>query len=93
MTILKFFYENLPNTTLELIKAPLAWSITQGDPNILVGVVDSYYDLDHEELQGKIALNMDDSADTYSHGTGVASSIAGNTDNGVGIASIGYKTR
>jgi subtilisin family serine protease len=88
-------YENLPNTGLDLIKAPLAWSITQGDPSIIVGVVDSQFDINHEELQDQIYLNLDDKPDGIAyHGTSVASLVAGRTNNGYGTsASIGYKTR
>jgi subtilisin family serine protease len=81
------------NNALDLIKAPLAWTITHGDPNILVGVVDSKFDLNHEDLQGQIVLNLDDSSNNISHGTGVASLVAGKTDNSIGMSSIGFDTK
>ncbi|CAM3261712.1 Thermophilic serine proteinase [Aequorivita lipolytica] len=85
--------ENLPNTAMELINAPLAWTITQGDPNILVGVVDSKFDLNHEDLIGQIVLDLDDSSGGVSHGTSVASLVAAKTNNGIGIPSIGFNTK
>ncbi len=87
-------YENLPNTGLDLINAPLAWSITKGDPEIIVGVVDSQFDITHEDMQGQIYDNLDDWPDGNSyHGLSVASLVAGKTNNGIGMSSIGYNTR
>ena len=85
--------ENLPNTELDLIKAPLAWTITQGDPNVLVGLADTRIDFNHEDLQGQIAGHIDLYPFSMHHGTGVASLIAAKTNNSTGMASIGYNTR
>ncbi|QAA82522.1 hypothetical protein EI546_12685 [Aequorivita sp. H23M31] len=85
--------ENLPNTAMELIKAPLAWTITKGDPNILVGVVDTKFDLSHEDLQGQIVMDLNDGNSSIYHGTGFASMVAAKTNNGRGMASIGYNTK
>lgn len=85
--------ENFPNTALELIKAPLAWTITKGNPNILVGVADTKIDLNHEDLQGQIIDEIILYGHSIPHGTGVASMVAAKTNNGLGMASIGYKTK
>ena len=87
-----------PNDYLELIRTPLAWSITKGDPDILIGIVDSWFNTVHEELADKIvgiygpvptpAVNI-----SYSHGIEVSSLAAGDTNNGKGLSSIGYNTR
>src|SRR5690606_2129284 len=93
-----------PNDYLELIKAPLAWSVTKGDPNILVGIADTWFNTVHEELANKMdsinlnGKNYDNYIESqrllyYDHGVGVASIIAGDTNNGVGMASIGYNTK
>lgn len=87
------FYENLPNTHLELIKAPLAWTITKGDPNVIVGVSDSPIDFAHEDLQGQFTGHIIIDDIPYPHGTAVSSLIAANTNNGIGVASIGYNTK
>lgn len=63
-----------PNTALEIIKAPLAWNLTQGNPSILGGVLDL-------------------GSGQASHGASVASAVAGQTDNNVGLASIGFETK
>lgn len=36
------------------IQAPEAWDITQGDPEITVAVIDSYFDTEHPELKGRV---------------------------------------
>lgn len=88
--------EDRPNPALDLIKAPLARSITTGDPDIYIGIVDADFLVTHEDLQGKIVENYDDSSYTnfewLKHGTRVASIAAGNTNNGIGMAVIGYNT-
>jgi|TARA_R100000935_G_scaffold23315_1_gene42598 hypothetical protein len=77
------------NASLELINAPLAWAITTGDSNILVGVVDSSYELNHPDLTGQIVNNIEVVPSNFSHGTAVASIIAANTDNNEGLSSLG----
>jgi hypothetical protein len=42
--------EDRPNPSLDLIKAPLAWSITTGDPNIMIGIIGGYFLTTQEEL-------------------------------------------
>lgn len=48
--------EDRINTALELIRAPMAWGITKGDPNILVGIVDSNFELQHDDMVGKYQI-------------------------------------
>lgn len=82
------------NPDLDLIRAPQAWQITRGNPNVLVGVVDTKVDLNHEDLAGQIVYELNTgSTNTRSHGTSVASLIAGKTNNGRGIASIAHESR
>lgn len=86
-----------PNDYLELIRAPLAWTLTTGNPNVLVGVSDTYFTLSHEELANKIVQIIGTTSTNNSghqtHGTEVASLIAANTNNDLGISSIGYNTK
>jgi len=79
------------NKSLDLIKAPLAWSISTGE-NVLVGVSDTKIDLTHEDLTGQVIDELANN-DTRKHGTGVAGTIAAVTDNNIGIASLAYNTK
>ncbi|MDD3878205.1 MAG: S8 family peptidase [Bacteroidales bacterium] len=45
---------------LSKIKAYEAWDITQGDTNIVIGIVDTGTDLYHPDLQGNIKYNYED---------------------------------
>ncbi|MFO0495352.1 MAG: S8 family serine peptidase [Flavobacteriia bacterium] len=78
---------------LDLIKAKQAWEITHGDPTIVISITDANYHLNHEELVGKVNYVSPNSATDYTHGTVVAITAAGNTNNGIGKSSIGYDTR
>jgi len=82
-----------PNRALELVHASEAFDLVQGDPNILVGIVDTGFETTHDELTNKIVENFDDNNGNLSHGTKVAGYVAGDTDNGIGISSIGFNTK
>lgn len=76
---------------LSLINAEQAWDITKGDPLISIGVLDSGYDTLHEELVGKFNhLSTMVNGANIIHGTAVAITAAGNTDNTTGKSSIGF---
>ena len=79
-----------PLWSLDLISAEGAWSVTHGDPLINVAVSDQNIDVNHEELVGKV--NYFDPANTSStsHGTAVSINVAGNTNNSLGMSSIGW---
>jgi hypothetical protein len=85
---------NASNKYLDLINASAAWDVTTGNPNIRIAVSDQNFRRTHTEIIGKI--NLDNAAGYVgggSHGTGVAVIAAGNTNNGFGIASIGYNCK
>jgi len=42
---------------LDMIRAPEAWNITQGDPNIVVAVIDAGFDIDHPDLVDNLWTN------------------------------------
>jgi hypothetical protein len=77
------------NQELDLIKAPLAWTISTGE-NMLVGLSDSQT-RSHEDLDGQVIQST--ATDTRFHGTGVAGRIAAITNNNLGVASLAYNSK
>ena len=78
---------------LRLIQAPCAWSITRGNPNVWIGIVDTDFDTTHEDLNNKFAYISGPISHRHAHGTTVASIAAANTNNGRGMAGIGHNSR
>jgi subtilisin family serine protease len=85
---------------LNLIGAPAAWSITHGD-GVRAAVLDSGVDPTQQDLVGKISsytnvCQQDDPLcppnrfDQFGHGTHVTGILAADTNNGQGIASLGW---
>lgn len=70
---------------LKKIQADLAWDITLGDPNIVIGIIDTYFDLTHPDLESKFVEDYDpydtqlfnnctlSTIGSFGHGTSVAS--------------------
>jgi thermitase len=69
-----------------------------GTKEILVAVLDTGIDQQHEDLVGKVvgSVNFTDSptaSDVLGHGTHIAGIIAANTNNGIGVAGIAPNCR
>jgi hypothetical protein len=77
---------------LNLINAQSAWDITKGDSLISIAITDANYYYSHQELMGKYNYVGSNTSTDYTHGTAVAITAAGGTDNGVGKSSIGFKS-
>ncbi len=83
---------------LQNVRAPEAWGSASG-AGIVVAVVDTGVDLQHEDLQAKIVPGYDfvddDDApqDEEGHGTHVAGIAAAATNNGRGVAATAPETR
>lgn len=85
------------------IDAPEAWDITQGSSSVVVAVIDGHgYDLNHTDMTGKFvspydAVNDDNDPSPENqyanHGTPCAGLIGANTNNGTGVAGIGYNVK
>lgn len=78
---------------LDLIDAEKAWEYSTGDPNTVIGIVDGAFFLNHEELIGATTYAQNPTfapQNFYYHGTAVATTAAGNTNNGLGKSAIGY---
>ncbi len=89
---------------LPKINADFAWSLTQGNPNIIVAVVDTGVDLNHPDLKSKLlpgitiinqtgyappSAGMDDNG----HGTHVAGLIGASTNNNIGVAGCSWDVK
>ena len=77
------------------IQAPEAWDVTTGSPSINIAILDTGVDLDHPDLADRIVSNINFSSsatvdDVHGHGTHVAGIAAAMTNNGVGVAGLGY---
>ncbi len=90
------------NWHLNLINAEDAWSVTEGDENIIVAVLDNAIWAEHPDLVNKIVLSVDlanggndpsppEPTYIWSHGTHSAGLVGAETDNGTGVASIGNR--
>jgi hypothetical protein len=82
---------------LQKISAEGAWDISLGDPSIVVAVLDTGVDPNHPELAEKLLEGYNayddsgDAMDDVGHGTMVAGVVGAVTNNGLGIAAIGWR--
>jgi subtilisin family serine protease/PKD repeat protein len=111
---------NGQQTYLEVIRAYEAWDIEKSDTSMVIGIVDTGVNIDHEDL-GNIAFNHDDpingidddsdgyidnfhgwdiadnnsdpTADGHPHGSPVTGMSSASTNNGIGMAGAGFKSR
>jgi thermitase len=79
---------------IESIDLRGAWTLTTGDPSVIVAVVDSGVSTTHPDLVGKVLPGYDflndhaNPVDEVGHGTAVAGIIAARGGDGVGIAGV-----
>ncbi len=82
------------------VKAFSAWNVTEGNPNIIVAIIDNGFDLTQPEFAGKIVKPFNIPAGNTNpnigqakvfHGTHVAATAIGNIDNSQGLCGIAPK--
>ncbi|MFQ6058698.1 MAG: S8 family serine peptidase, partial [Anaerolineae bacterium] len=84
---------------LTKIQAIQAWDLTTGSSSVVIAILDTGVDLNHEDLQGKLLQGYDfanrdnDPSDDHGHGTHVAGIAAAATNNGRGVAGVSYNCR
>jgi hypothetical protein len=87
---------------LATVNAAGAWAVTTGSSSVTVAVLDTGVDATNPDLAGKVTVGpnvcaADDSGcaantDQNGHGTHVTGIVGADTNNGVGIASLGWNT-
>ena len=78
----------LNRDSLEAMSVPQAWSLTQGDPAIVIAVIDTGVAPDPD-----LALMRGDATDPDGHGTAMAAIAAARIDNGIGTSGVCGKCR
>ena len=98
---------NIPNDTLyseyqwnlPQIATEQGWNVSKGSQDIVVAVIDTGVQLDHPDLEGRLAegFNVIDPSsppdDDVGHGTHVAGIIAAQVNNQEGVAGMTWYTR
>lgn len=78
----------------ETVNLPEAWTVSSGNPEVIVSVVDSGIRADHPDLVGQVipgknyveGFSETDTTDNLGHGTAVAGIIAATGNNEIGVA-------
>ncbi|MEH0154273.1 S8 family serine peptidase [Limibacter armeniacum] len=81
----------------EMIGVFNAWDITEGNPNVVIAVIDNGFDITHPEIEDNVVspwnvithdTNVNTGTKNMRHGTHVAATVAGLADNQLGMAGV-----
>ena len=84
---------------LRKINGPGAWSVNTGTGSVVLAILDTGVDANHEDLSPKMVPgwniygNNSDTRDVTGHGTLVAGTAAASSNNAVGVASVAWGCR
>jgi subtilisin family serine protease len=84
---------------LPRISSPTAWSTTTGSSNVIIAILDTGVDPNHEDLGSKLVPgwnfydNNSNTTDLSGHGTAVAGTAAASSNNLAGVASVAWGCR
>ncbi len=83
---------------LQRINAPNAWAISEGDPNVVVAVLDQGVQLDHPDLNlwplsYSTITHTNNGSPVGNHGTPCAGIISARTNNAAGVSGLAGKCR
>ncbi len=83
---------------LQRINAPRAWPLVEGDPNVVIAVLDQGVELGHPDLNMwpvsySTITHTNNGSPVGNHGTACAGIIGGKIDNALGVAGLAGKCR
>lgn len=84
---------------LSKIRMAQSWDVTFGSASTVIAIIDSGIDKAHPDLVGKYVAGWDfinndsDAQDDNGHGTYCAGIAAAATDNGIGVAGVGFNCK
>jgi subtilisin family serine protease len=83
---------------LQRVNAPRAWAHSQGDPDVVIAVLDQGVELTHPDLNVwpvsySTITHTNDGSPVGNHGTPCAGIISGSFDNGLGVAGLAGRSR